>query len=385
MKIKQLDIAGFRSLKKVSWQPGDLNVVIGQNGTGKSNLLRALKLFSASVAGRLAENMRNSGGMGAVLWDGIAPYLCLDLKLAQPDVSYELKLARLGSTSSYVIEYERLFGVTDTAQFVSALADQNGRANGQSPNKETQLSFDLRGLARLLEFPSIEKSKNKISAEDLELVRLNDLAIYHDLNVGEGSAIRQAAVARFDKRVEADGQNLVSVLHTLYTTDREFERNIDAAMRAAFGADYERLIFTPDAGDQRIQMKVRWRSLQRGQSMADLSDGTLRYLLLATILTAPDPPMLIAIDEPETGLHPSMLPIIAAYAIEASERTQIIFTTHSPQFLSAFGKTRPTTTVASWENGETVLQTLADEELDYWLKEYSLGALFESGQLEAMA
>ncbi len=385
MKIKQLDIAGFRSLKNVSWQPGDLNVVIGQNGTGKSNLLRALKLLSASVAGRLSESMRNSGGMGAVLWDGIASSICISLKLTQPDDSYELKLTRLGLTSSYVIEYERWLSVTDTDQNDSKQLSENGPDNGQSPDKETQLSFELRMLSRLTESPIPKIYKNKISAEDLELVRLNDIAIYHDLNVSEDSAIRRAAVARFEKRVESDGQNLVSVLHTLYTTDREFERNIDAAMRAAFGADYERLIFTPDAGDQRIQMKLRWRSLQRAQSTSDLSDGTLRFLILLTVLTSPDPPMLIAIDEPETGLHPTMLPIIASFAVEASERTQIIFTTHSPQFLSAFGKTRPTTTMATWENGETVLQTLADDELEYWLNEYSFGELFESGQLEAMA
>jgi predicted ATPase len=101
-------------------------------------------------------------------------------------------------------------------------------------------------------------------------------------------------------------------------------------------------------------------------------------------LASPSPPPLIAIDEPETGLHPSMLPIIAEYAVDAAMRTQVIFTTHSPQFLDAFVDTKPTTTVAKWENGETTLKVLADEQLDYWLKEYSLGALFKSGELEGM-
>ncbi len=101
-------------------------------------------------------------------------------------------------------------------------------------------------------------------------------------------------------------------------------------------------------------MKIRrlnirgFRSLRRGQSAADLSDGTLRFLLLLTVLASPSPAPLIAIDEPETGLHPSMLPIVAEYATDAATRTQVILTTHSPQFLDAFGDTLPATTVAKW-------------------------------------
>lgn len=241
---------------------------------------------------------------------------------------------------------------------------------GYIPQEETLLGFDL--------------AYDRLNPPPVRIRRrLKDITVFHDINVSQDSKIRQAAVTRFEKQVEPDGQNLVTVPHTLYTGDREFERNIDDAMRAAFGHDYEKLVFPP-AADQRVQLRVRWRTLQREQSAADLSDGTLRFLLLLTILAAPDPPMLIAIDEPETGLHPAMMRIIAEYAVEAATRTQPVFTTHSAQFLDAFTESRPTTTVATWENGETSLHTLEGEALDYWLKDYSLGALFESGQLKAM-
>ena len=121
------------------------------------------------------------------------------------------------------------------------------------------------------------------------------------------------------------------------------------------------------------------------QSAADLSDGTLRFLFLLAVLANPKQPSLIAIDEPETGLHPSMLPIVAEYARDASRQTQVIFTTHSPEFLDAFGKEPPTTTVAEWINGETKLRIIAGEELQYWLDKYSLGELFRSRQLESMS
>ena len=212
---------------------------------------------------------------------------------------------------------------------------------------------------------------------------ISSWAIYHDINVHIDSEIRRPVIARYEEQVNPDGQNLISVLHTLYTGDRNFKKDIDSAMRAAFGNDYDELVFPP-ASDQRIQLRLRWKSLKREQSSADLSDGTLRFLFLLTVLSSPSLPPLIAIDEPETGLHPSMLPIIAEYAVDASERTQIIFTTHSPQFLDAFKDTIPVKTVARWSDGETYLNTVNGEELNYWLKEYSLGSLFKSGELEDM-
>jgi predicted ATPase len=203
------------------------------------------------------------------------------------------------------------------------------------------------------------------------------------LNTNTDAPIRQSAISRMEKRVDPDGQNLISVMHTLYTGDRDFKNDINSAMRVAYGDDFEELIFPP-AADQRIQLRIRWKSLRREQSAAELSDGTLRFLFLLTVLASPSLAPVIAIDEPETGLHPSMLPLIAEYAVEASKRSQVILTTHSPQFLDAFADTRPTTTVAKWVNGETTLQTLRDEDLDYWLKEFSLGNLFCSGELEQM-
>jgi len=172
-------------------------------------------------------------------------------------------------------------------------------------------------------------------------------------------------------------------LHTLYTGDREFKRSIDDAMRVAFSGDYEELVFPP-AADQRVQLRVRWRSLKTEQSAADLSDGTIRFLMLLAILANPTPGDLIAIDEPEVGLHPSMLPIVAEHAAAAAERTQVILTTHSTQLLDAFTDTPPTTTIAQWKDGETVLAIVDHEELARWLQTYSLGALFRTGELEGM-
>jgi predicted ATPase len=394
MKILQLDIEGFRSFKKVSWKPGDLNVVIGPNGTGKSNLLRFLELMSVSAQGRLGKYIQSLGGMDPIVWDGRATTISFKQRTQTDEsdwITYVLEFARLGRGSSYQIQHE-------------LLADYYQVESGE---KKEPYVFLVRDGSTAWVFDQDEKHKlatvtdEQISQYEETLLsiaagpfitnrlialfkhHLASWAIYHDVLVNRDASIRQPAVARFEKRVDPDGQNLIPVLHTLYTGDRDFKNDINTAMRAAFGDDFDELVFPP-AADQRIQLRVRWKSLKREQSAADLSDGTLRFLLLLTILASPSPPPLIAIDEPETGLHPSMLPIIAEYAVDAAKRTQVIFSTHSPQFLDAFSDTKPTTTVAKWENGETALKVLEGEQLDYWLREYSLGALFRSGELEEM-
>jgi len=213
--------------------------------------------------------------------------------------------------------------------------------------------------------------------------KLADWEIHQGFQTHHEAEIRAPQVTRADTQVSADGQNLVAVLHSLYTGNRDFEDDINKAMRAAFGEDFEKLVFPP-AADQRIQMRIRWRSLKREQSAADLSDGTLRFLFLLAVLANPSPPSLIAIDEPETGLHPSMFPIVAEYARDAANKAQVILTTHSPEFLDAFGEDVPTTTVVERQEGETVLHVLSGHELSYWLKEYTLGELYRSRELEAM-
>jgi predicted ATPase len=393
MQITRLEVEGFRSLRKIVWEPGNLNVVIGPNGSGKSNLLRMLELISVSAQGRLGKYIQSLGGMDPIVWDGMAASIRFVIQTTPEGGElgperYELELARLGAGSSYKIDKETLSNAYKVRQkgkpkpfkFLERMAKSAVFFDEKEhkfttpdefvPDEESLLSIATGPFVKNRSIPPFQK-------------QLAAISVYHDLHVNKEAAIRQPAIARMERRVDPDGQNLISVLHTLYTGNREFKQDIDAVMRVAFGDDFEELVFPP-AADQKIQLRVRWKSLRREQSAADLSDGTLRFLFLLTVLSSPSPAPVIAIDEPETGLHPSMLPLIAEYAADAARRSQVILTTHSPQLLNAFAETRPTTTVAKWENGETTLHTLSGEKLDYWLGEYSLGGLFESGELEQM-
>ncbi len=396
MKILNLKVKGFRSLRGVSWCPDNLNILIGPNGAGKSNILRMLELISVSARGHLGKHVQRAGGMSSILWDGEAEDIQIEIETSPIDdvrdsdkdsLTYKMVMARLGKGSSYRIDYELLanysrvksgdksepFKMLERTSRYGVVFDENQHKLAASEESiiedESLLSLTAGFFTQNRLIPPVQKY-------------FAGWSIYHDLHVNLDATIRQPAIARHETRVDPDGQNLISVLHTLYTSDRNFKKDINDAMFAAFGSDFEELVFPPVA-DQRIQLRVRWKTLKNEQSAADLSDGTLRFLFLLTVLASPNPAPLIAIDEPETGLHPSMLPIVAEYAADASERSQVILTTHSPQLLDAFRDIEFKTTVVQWTDGVTKLPKLNGNQLKRWLEEYSIGDLLRSGELES--
>jgi predicted ATPase len=387
MSMQEITIEGFRSLAQVTWRPGKLNVVIGPNGSGKSNLLRALGFLRAAALGKLPEEILRAGGIAPLLHDRAAPHLLWSIITSPVEedrlvevMRYQLVLKPLGTTSAYRVEDELL--VTPPARGMVLL--QRHVADAFVLDAQ-DVSIDLGKAGMSDEQPLLALFNGPFVHRTILAFRdrLLSWGIYHDLRVDQQALLRQAAVSRVEDRLAEDGQNLVNVLHTHYTGNRDFKRVVDDSMRAAFGVDYEELVFPP-AADQRVQLRVRWRSLRAEQSAADLSDGTLRFLLLLAILANPRPGDLIAVDEPEVGLHPRMLAIVAELAAEAAEHTQVVLTTHSPELLDAFGKEVPTTTVARWASGKTDLAVLGAEELAAWLGDYRLGASFRSNELEAM-
>ena len=384
MKILELKVEGFRSLKSVVWRPGDLNVVIGPNAGGKSNLLQLLEMIAASARGELAKFVKKQGGMQPIVWDGKVREIKFSISGKNHEKEnlfalYELTINRSDENSLYFIDEEQLEFEMDNTHLSIRGRPHYMIKDGNNVHKAPENFFSDK--ESFLFFSSGFYIKNPFISYYNKYLR--SWSIFSDFQTGKESSIRQSFITSFEKEIVSNGQNFVSVLHTLYEEDREFKKEINLAMQSAFGEDFEELSFPP-AADGRTQLRIRWKSLNTAQSAANLSDGTLRFLYLLTILAHPEPPALIAIDEPETGLHPSMISIIAEYAVESARKTQVIITTHSPEFLGAFRDTQPTTTVCEWHDGQTQLRVLSGEKLDYWLKDYILGELFKSGELEGM-
>lgn len=402
MEITTLSIKGFRSLRDVTWHPGKLNVLIGPNGSGKTNLLRALALLKQATGGDLEQAVVRSGGLAQICWDGEHregirwnlesqdAWLTHGDEVNPQKLTYELFLHGgyvSGDLGGFSVKHE-------------LLADYARVKSGEKPEPFKFLERDLRHAV------FFDASENKLTAPE-ERVKsketllsqvgglfsaaetgifhafLTSLGIYHELIVNDDAEVRRATVARREIQLREDGQNLIAVLHTLYSTNRAFKTQLNSAMRAAFGRDFDELEFPP-AEDQRVQMRLHWRPLKSSHSSGELSEGTLRLLMLIAVLANPRRGDFVAVDEPESYLHPGMFPIIADLAAEAAESSQVVFTTHSPQLLDALGTKSPVTTVTELVEGATQLRNLDSEELGRWMKRYTLGELFRSGELEAL-
>ncbi len=364
MKLEKLEIEGFRSLHSVRWEPGPVNVWIGPNAGGKSNFLDALELLRAAATGEFRDAVFARGGMIPLLWNGEAQRIRFSLATDE-NLAYSLSIEPLGGTSDFrvvdesvhtrcreLLNRERVAGAKVTSPGETILATRFGPDDPEEPRRLQQW--------------------------------LRRWEVHYDLRTDRKADVRRSVVARHETHLSRDGGNLVQVLHTLYTTNEEFERRLDDAMAAAFPDEYVKLKFAP-LEEGRIELRLRWKHVARPPAAADLSDGTLRFLMLAAILANPEPAPLIAIDEPETGLHPRMLAIVAELAEEAASKSQVILATHSPELLDAFHEEPPAVTVFRWEKDRTVLSTLAGKDLKRWVEDYSLGKFAFSGEAEALS
>ena len=297
MAIQELDVHGYRSFRQVVWKPGKLNLLVGANGAGKSNLLHLLELIADIANGRLAKTME-AGGIVPLLWDDRVSTLGWKLRidpvdatqdLLQGSLTCEFELQRLRNTSTYVIARDTLGKWYDYEQgkFPSPLwiYTRDGR----------QASIFDQQTTRLVRFDDLDRNESLLSQISDPSTNpipwhtkraLENWRIYHDVHVENGSAMRSPATTQYVKLVASDGSNLVSVLHTLYTGDREFKRQIDQGMRAGFGEQFEELVFQPAAAQQ-IQLAIQWRFSRHPHAGQDLSDGTLRFLFLLTVLASP--------------------------------------------------------------------------------------------------
>ncbi len=220
-------------------------------------------------------------------------------------------------------------------------------------------------------------------------VLLANMAFYPGFDVTRSSTLRtRAADIKPITRLSANGDNLGTVLHEILTRYdyRSAAEELRDFLRAAYPTFEEIHCDTTFGTPPQVLAVVREKGMSRSMNMWDLSDGMLRFLCLATALLNPQPLPLVAIDEPELGLHPGLLPIVAEMIKAAAEHTQVLVTTHSPDLLNCFDiadvavMARNAAKVV-WHrpaNRKTLVQMLEN------ITDETLGDLHRSGELEAV-
>jgi predicted ATPase len=368
-----------------------LNVLIGTNASGKSNLIEIISLLAATPNNLLIP-IREGGGITEWLWKGSEsglPIASIDTGLFYPHsknqaIRYLLSLTCSGNRFELVNEVVMDdSSVGNVQKPLTYYAYQNGYPilntlidSEQKIRKERQLQ--RRDVSIEQSILSQRREADLYPELTYLATQFNQIRFYREWNLGRYTAARlpQKADLPNDFLLE-DASNLALVINHLQNVP-ETKRQLLSLLQEFY--EYIEDITTKTEGNI-IQVFFHERGLRQPVPATRLSDGTLRYLCLLSILCHPKPPPLICLEEPELGLHPDILPTIAPLLRECAARTQLIVTTHSDVIVDALTDTPESIIVCERDESGTHLKRLTQTELEVWLNEYSLGQLWRSGEI----
>ncbi|CAN5725806.1 AAA family ATPase [soil metagenome] len=372
-KIKLRNILSFGDKgEEIELQP--LNIIIGQNASGKSNLVDVLKLLRLLPEDRgLISFISKNGGISEWIWKGKREDNSIQIEVSLSEVIYKLIFKEISQRIFIEDEEIKLSNSEELTENREKYLKFN---EGDSPFKQA--------LNPLLNNSILSRSTLGVPLLDIIqfysplIVAFSNFAIFTDLETNRSSNIRNSQPPdALNDFLEEDGSNLALVLNDLEHRGDTKDKIVENLKK-----------FNPRIKDYSIrilggtvQLFIREEGLEKPISAMRLSDGTLRYLCLLAILCHPEPPPLICIEEPETGLHPDILPTIAELMKEASQRTQLIVTTHSDILVSAFSDMPEAVLVCEKDEDGTHFKRLNAEKLKEWLDEYSLGDLWLKGEI----
>ena len=368
---------------------GNLNILIGPNGSGKSNLIEALALMRATpVPPQASSNtdvrgvVRRGGGAQEWVWKGARGQpASVELVVNNPRGKHTLRhvLSFRGDEQGFQLESELIEDVTPAAGLPGITSShyefQPGRSArvfvGKQEQKLPRDSFNR-------SFPILAQYRDPLRSP--ELAYLADIyekfRIYREWTFGRNTVFRDAQKADVrNDRLEEDFSNLGLFLSRLRKAPKAKRSVVDALTDLYDGlTDFEVIV---EGGNVQVFFTEGDFTIPATR----LSDGTLRYLCLLAILCDPEPPPLICIEEPELGLHPDILPKLADLLVAASQRTQILATTHSDILVDAMSERPEAIVVCEKHDTQTEMRRLKQDELAAWLDKYRLGQLWTKGQI----
>lgn len=337
-RLASIEIRGYRPFQQFEAHPGDLTVIIGANATGKSSLFDFLRLLSFAVTNPLPPEI-DPGSAGKTVFHAGGP----------ERIAFVLVVNRGPRTPlRYEVEIQGPVGAPKIVRERLATADPP--LGGAS---RPFIFLDFRGGKGLVydkfehepKRPAWSLPPNELAlrrALDPTLVTLSKFQsflsswrVYAGFDVSGDAPLRRPAFTEQSPILADDGANLSAVLFSLMTEHVDAWQELETHLRSAIPG-FQSLTVKALGGPGRVIAVWREQGVKSELTLADLSDGTLRLLCWATLCLAPSIPPLVCIDEPELGLHPRVLPVLAGLLQLASRRSQILVATHSPYLLSQF-------------------------------------------------
>jgi len=375
-----------------------LNVLIGPNASGKSNLIEAISILKAAPTD-LAEPFRRDSGIGEWLWKGgnEPPFAEIEVTVTCPYtimkklLHHRIIFSKEGICFRLYLEEIRLDSPQEKSGDAETLFyhDEDGNVAPLAVKKESDAEDgnNNKRMFRMIDNEKLESDKSILSQyrdpdRYPELTYLGEkyssIKLYREFNLGRNAQPRipQPADLATNFLCE-DASNLGHVLNAIEHKPDFYEFLIEKMKLV-----YESLVkYSVRIEGGAVQIYMHEKGMNEPIPATRLSDGTLRYLCLLAILCHPNPPPLICLEEPELGLHPDIIPEIAKLLVEASKRTQLIVTTHSDILVDALTDTPESVLVCEKEKGSTIIRRLDAESLKEWLEKYTLGELWMKGEL----
>lgn len=394
--IRKISLQNFLSFgpDAAEIELGALNVLIGPNSSGKSNLLEAFELLRA-IPKNIAAPIRQGGGISEWLWKGSQKTTAstITTSLHYPQVSLGLRhMISLGMSGQKLelndesVEIDSPDDINESPRFFYRYRQGNPVLSTFQEALNSDDKNRLR-IERKLRSEDLEANQSILSQRkdpdlypELSYIENNysKIRIYRQWSLGRSSPLRmpQKTDLPEDFLLE-DGSNLGLVINDIGNTNglkshiierlRQFNESIDDISIKIHGGT--------------VQILIHEEGMTQPIPATRLSDGTLRYLCLLSILLHPSPPPLVCIEEPELGLHPDILPIIGTMLVEASARMQLIVTTHSDILVDSLTDTSEAVLVCEKLKGSSVFKRLDRSSLSLWLENYSLGEIWRMGEL----
>lgn len=352
-KLDTISIQGYKSIKELNdFSLSSLNILIGANGAGKSNFIGLFDLINHLVAGNLQLLIKKSGGVESFLYFGQKVTEAIRIKLWFGQNGYECKLIP-SQDDSLIFSEENVYfqGLDYDTPFT------RGFGGGHSESKLT------------------ERAKLNDRIAKYVLRAIESWRVYHFHDTSSSSKMKQNSDINDNHYLKPDASNLAAFLFLLNETKKDHFNNILDAIRLV-APFFEDFILRPNPLNEN-KIKLEWK--EKGSDAYfdghSLSDGTLRFISLATLLLQPKLPSTILLDEPELGLHPYAIVVLSELLSAAAEKTQVIVSTQSVTLVNQF--TPDDIIIIDRKDEESVFKRLTKEEIESWLDEYGLGDLWE--------